>query len=139
MRKKNRYQGNIHNSLKTHCSNGHEYTIENTQIKSNGQRRCRQCRRMYSRQRRERLQRLEGSYSSTDETVTRNKFNHKCFICGDREDLTIDHHIPISRGGSLSLNNAVLLCRRCNSAKNSKSPEDFYDSDQLEHLKALLV
>lgn len=33
-------------SSSTHCPSGHEWTAENTQIKSNGRRRCRECNRI---------------------------------------------------------------------------------------------
>lgn len=35
----------------THCVNGHEFTPENTIIKSTGQRACRECRRAFDRNR----------------------------------------------------------------------------------------
>lgn len=34
-----------HNSIKTHCKFGHEYTLENTRILSSGSRACIQCER----------------------------------------------------------------------------------------------
>lgn len=37
----------------THCKHGHEFTSENTIIKSNGMRQCRECRRDYDRRRRD--------------------------------------------------------------------------------------
>jgi hypothetical protein len=32
-----------HNALKTHCRHGHEYTKENTYVRSNGRRSCKTC------------------------------------------------------------------------------------------------
>lgn len=37
-------------------------------------------------------------------------------------DLTIDHIIPKSKGGSDDHNNRTLCCRRCNQIKGSKTP-----------------
>ena len=45
------------------------------------------------------------------------------FICGATEDLTIDHHYPLSKGFKLTRDNAVLLCRSCNSAKRDILPD----------------
>ena len=42
------------NSAKTHCVNGHEFTLENTKIESNNARRCLTCRRETDRRRRSR-------------------------------------------------------------------------------------
>lgn len=41
-----------HNAVITHCKHGHEFTAENTIIKCNGMRACRECRRAYDRTRR---------------------------------------------------------------------------------------
>jgi len=48
------------------------------------------------------------------------KYNGKCPICKKhigRELLTIDHIIPISRGGQNTEDNIQLLCRSCNTKK----------------------
>jgi hypothetical protein len=42
---------------------------------------------------------------------------YECEQCGSQDDLTIDHIIPLSRGGSDDLDNLHLLCRACNSRK----------------------
>ena len=39
------------NSRKTHCKNGHEFTKENTRIRSNGSRKCKTCERNIGRNR----------------------------------------------------------------------------------------
>ena len=47
----------------------------------------------------------------------------KCGHCGCElmwQDFTIDHIDPHSKGGQSRLNNAALLCRRCNSSKGNR-------------------
>lgn len=44
----------------------------------------------------------------------------KCLRCGRNRDLTIDHILPISRGGDWSIDNLQTLCRKCNNWKDSK-------------------
>lgn len=45
---------------------------------------------------------------------------YKCAVCGAIEDLSIDHIIPLSKGGSDEIDNLRILCRTHNSAKGDK-------------------
>lgn len=50
-----------------------------------------------------------------------------CQYCGDspgRQELTVDHIIPRSRGGAHSWQNLVTACKRCNQKKGSCTPEE---------------
>ena len=56
------------------------------------------------------------------------KFQHTCqYCCGKSEDpvLEWEHMIPKSRGGSDSVKNATLACRRCNQKKGNRTPEEW--------------
>jgi hypothetical protein len=53
----------------------------------------------------------------------------RCWCCGREGSFHIDHHYPIVKGGLdgvADLNNLVQLCKRCNSSKHDKLPEEFY-------------
>lgn len=50
--------------------------------------------------------------------------SNKCVYCSDKDDLTIDHVLPRSRGGASSWSNLVTACRRCNSKKGNNLPEE---------------
>lgn len=46
----------------------------------------------------------------------------KCFYCGitlSKENATVDHKTPLSRGGSWHVNNLVSCCKTCNFSKGS--------------------
>lgn len=43
-----------------------------------------------------------------------------CRSCGTTQKLTVDHIVPLSRGGTNDLDNLQLLCRSCNSIKSAK-------------------
>jgi 5-methylcytosine-specific restriction endonuclease McrA len=47
-------------------------------------------------------------------------YTQACYNCNVTENLSIDHIIPLSRGGSHSIGNLLTLCRQCNSSKGSK-------------------
>jgi hypothetical protein len=47
-----------------------------------------------------------------------------CATCGSREDLQVDHIVPVSRGGEENeIHNMQLLCGSCNSAKRNLDGE----------------
>ena len=46
-------------------------------------------------------------------------FNYQCAHCGSRENLTIDHILPVSLYGGNEKENLQVLCRSCNSKKGN--------------------
>ena len=54
--------------------------------------------------------------------------NTTCYYCGDSlksKNRTIDHKIPISRGGQTTLDNLVVSCKRCNEEKGMMNDEEY--------------
>ncbi len=52
---------------------------------------------------------------------------HRCMYCGAKKqgaELELEHVIPKSRGGKKSWENLVAACRKCNSRKNDRTPEE---------------
>lgn len=47
----------------------------------------------------------------------------KCVECSTETDLTIDHKLPVVRGGTNEISNLQTLCRACNAAKGSNTNE----------------
>lgn len=60
-----------------------------------------------------------------------------CFYCGVAFDeagpdhRTVDHRVPLSRGGSQALGNLVFACFACNQRKRDRLEADFVASDWL--------
>jgi HNH endonuclease len=53
--------------------------------------------------------------------------DHRCLYCGgkfSRGDLTRDHVLPTSRGGTDRWENVVAACKRCNWQKDNDTPEE---------------
>ena len=58
--------------------------------------------------------------------------NPKCFYCKRGllfVESTLDHKIPLSKGGTDEIENYVLSCRDCNTEKGSSSFEEFIEKD----------
>lgn len=58
-----------------------------------------------------------------------------CYYCGDRfppRELTMDHVVPLSRGGQTSKSNVVPSCKNCNNEKKYLLPLEWE-----AHLKRL--
>lgn len=57
--------------------------------------------------------------------------NHQCVYCGSPDQLTLDHIVPVSRGGSDDIENLVTCCHRCNSIKGARTPEEWLQATSL--------
>lgn len=53
------------------------------------------------------------------------KNGNKCCYCGSKNNLEIDHIIPISKGGKSTFDNLQTLCHKCNVKKSNSVPVNF--------------
>ena len=68
--------------------------------------------------------RFSTVFTLKDWEEIKESFENKCAICNCDEKLTIDHIIPLSKGGKHSKENIQPLCHECNSGKKDKLPEE---------------
>lgn len=61
-----------------------------------------------------------GVFQVTEKELIR-LYASPCAHCGTMENVTIDHIIPVARGGRHSIGNLQPLCLTCNSSKNAKT------------------
>lgn len=64
-----------------------------------------------------------GSYTAQEWKALCAQYDHHCLRCGRQEpeiELTADHILPVSMGGSSDISNIQPLCKSCNSSKNAK-------------------
>ena len=68
-----------------------------------------------------------GNHTEEEIALLRKQQGNKCNAC--HRSLTkrfeIDHIMPVSRGGTNSIENLELLCRRCNRSKGDMLPEEW--------------
>jgi len=83
----------------------------------------------WSRNKRNRLKRVaEGNHTFKEWENLKKKFKYTCQRCGKTEpfnhnrfkNLTEDHIIPLSKGGTDFINNIQPLCHSCNCKKSNK-------------------
>ncbi len=63
-------------------------------------------------------ERLQFSKNDWQRLVDR--YRGCCAYCGKETQLTMDHVVPLSRGGRHSVGNIIPACFRCNSSKNAR-------------------
>lgn len=76
--------------------------------------------RMHSQRRRAHERAAVGNYTPAEWKALCAEYDYKCAKCGQQVPLTVDHVIPLSKGGSNSIDNIQPLCQRCNSGKKDR-------------------
>lgn len=64
---------------------------------------------------------------------------HCCIYCGSKEHLSMDHIIPLSRGGPDIISNQVFACRSCNSSKGDKDIFYWYGLERKEEIPHMVL
>lgn len=59
------------------------------------------------------------------------RWNYKCAYCDSEKNLTIDHIIPQSKGGTNFTTNVLCCCHSCNQSKNHIPWEEWYTSQSF--------
>jgi len=73
--------------------------------------------------RRSREMKAEGSFTEQQWHDLCAIYDNRCLCCGSTEPLTVDHVIPLARGGSNDISNLQPLCLRCNKRKHTKATD----------------
>lgn len=63
--------------------------------------------------------------SRADEDILLDMRSEGCAYCGSIDRLTLDHKVPVRRGGQHELSNLQWLCVHHNSSKHAKTHEEF--------------
>lgn len=60
-----------------------------------------------------------GSFTRNEWNKLKKNFNYRCAYCRRKKKLTVDHIIPLSKGGTNYIDNIIPACRSCNSKKSN--------------------
>jgi 5-methylcytosine-specific restriction endonuclease McrA len=83
-------------------------------------------RRSYRQQRRALESGAQGSWTGAEWLALIELWGGRCAYCGrETRLLTVDHRIPLSRGGSNSIENILPSCHVCNARKRTRTEEEF--------------
>ena len=64
------------------------------------------------------------------------KTDGRCAYCGTDEHITIDHKVPVGRGGNDEIDNLVAACRPCNAEKRNMTQDEYLSwAGRGEHMK----
>ena len=63
------------------------------------------------------------------------RWDYECAYCGSNKNLTIDHIVPRSKGGTDFTKNVVCCCHDCNQSKSHTPWEDWYFSQEFFSMK----
>lgn len=77
-------------------------------------------------------QRKRLTAAAKEKIFIRDKY--ECQYCGSKEDLEIDHIVPLSKGGNNEDYNLITACHKCNQLKNDKSLKEFINSGCCKNL-----
>jgi 5-methylcytosine-specific restriction endonuclease McrA len=69
------------------------------------------------------VKKLQGAFDRGVPLTRKNVYardEHTCQYCGSQSNLTLDHVIPVSKGGGNTWENIVCACNKCNQTKGDK-------------------
>lgn len=69
---------------------------------------------------RRRQRKKTGRVTTRDWLRLVRRYDSRCFYCGEAAAMTMDHIVPLSRGGKHTIGNIVPACLSCNSSKHDR-------------------
>lgn len=63
---------------------------------------------------------FDGCFTRAEWQALCRACGYRCLACGEKRTLTVDHVVPLSKGGPHDISNIQPLCRSCNSRKQAR-------------------
>lgn len=71
--------------------------------------------------------------------ATLSAFGFRCAYCGNNQNITKDHFIPLKLGGETKYKNVIPCCRSCNCSKQDTHPCDWCDLEAYQQILSILA
>lgn len=68
------------------------------------------------------------------EWIKENKKPNECIYCREKSNLTVEHILPRCCGGPDSTDNAIRICKKCNSSKGGKRLYEWFGIDRKDEI-----
>jgi hypothetical protein len=75
--------------------------------------------------------------SAIGEYIKEHESKSACIYCGSTEKLTVEHILPSSRGGPNTADNAIFICKKCNSSKGAKRLYEWFGFDNKDKIPSI--
>jgi len=79
--------------------------------------------RLWRSSRRAKLRNAGGKFTTDEWLALCDAYGNVCLCCGKAKPLTVDHAIPLSKGGTNQITNVQPLCFSCNAKKGARSTD----------------
>lgn len=80
-----------------------------------------------------------GAFTAAEWKALVEHYDNKCLCCGRNDvHLTVDHIVPVSKGGTSNIENLQPLCHSCNSRKGNKTLDYRPDSGLVRWIQRKL-
>lgn len=67
-----------------------------------------------------------GSHTLAERQEKFAQLGNACVYCGSAGRLTVDHDVPLARGGTDDISNVLPSCRSCNSRKSTRTAQEYF-------------
>lgn len=112
--------------------------IKNKEYRKNNPETINKLRVIHENRRRSIKNNLSNNFTTKQWKECKDYFNNSCAYCGrEMKNLTQDHFIPVSKGGTYSKENIIPACRSCNCKKHNKNFYEWYKSYEHYSLSRL--
>lgn len=75
--------------------------------------------------------------SAIGEYVKEHESKNTCIYCGSTEKLTVEHILPTARGGPNIADNAIFVCKKCNSSKGAKRLYEWFGFENKDKIPSI--